>query len=171
MEIWDLYHRDGTPAGRTHPRSGELPDGLYHIVCSVILRHADGDFLLMQRDPNKLTHPLRWELTAGGSVLSGETPEACARRELFEETGFDVPELREIASRARDDNHIIYHCYLATTDGDKRAVTLQPEETVAWRWVDLAGLQAFIDAGGAIRSQLVNYAPYLRGELGLAYDL
>lgn len=171
MEIWDLYHRDGTPAGRTWPRGSGLPEGLYHIVCSVILRHTDGDFLLMQRAPDKLPHPLRWELTAGGSVLSGETPEACARRELMEETGYDVPVLREIGSRARDDNHTIYHCYLATTDADKNAVTLQPEETVTWRWVDLNGLRAFIDSGEGIPHQFLDYAPYLRGELGLQYDL
>lgn len=49
-----------------------------------MVRHRDGTCLLMQRDRGKPYGGL-WALTAGGSAFKGETPLACASRELKEE--------------------------------------------------------------------------------------
>lgn len=53
MEIWDGYYKDGTLANVDLVRDEPVPRGLYHLVCEVLVRHTDGDFLLMQRDFNK----------------------------------------------------------------------------------------------------------------------
>ena len=87
MELWDAYYQDGTPANQTLVRGEPIPEGLYHLVADVLVRHVDGTFLLMKRDPNKPTWPGVFEATAGGSALKGETPLEAARRELAEETG------------------------------------------------------------------------------------
>lgn len=50
----------------------------------IVVRHRDGTCLLMQRDRGKPYGGL-WALTAGGSAFKGETPLACASRELKEE--------------------------------------------------------------------------------------
>jgi len=47
MEIWDGYFRDGTPANVDLTRGEKLPKGIYHLVCEVLVRHIDGDYLLM----------------------------------------------------------------------------------------------------------------------------
>ena len=53
MEIWDGYFRDGTRANIDLVRGDILPDGLYHMVCEVLVQHKDGDYLLMRRDISK----------------------------------------------------------------------------------------------------------------------
>ena len=57
MEIWDAYFKDGTPAGVDLIRGEKVPEGLYHIVCEILVRHTDGDYLLMQRDFEKIGYP------------------------------------------------------------------------------------------------------------------
>ena len=53
QEIWDLYCPDGTPAGREMVRGESIPAGLCHLVCEVLVRHTDGDYLLMRRSLTK----------------------------------------------------------------------------------------------------------------------
>lgn len=53
MEVWDAYKSDGTLAGFDIIRGDVIPDGFFHIVSEVIVRHKDGDYLLMQRDYKK----------------------------------------------------------------------------------------------------------------------
>ena len=40
---------------------------------AIIVRHADGSYLVMQRDKRKHLGGM-WEATAGGSALQGEDP-------------------------------------------------------------------------------------------------
>ena len=87
MEIWDAYLADGTLAGCDLVRGEPIPKGLYHLVSEILVRHTDGDYLLMQRDTAKPNYGGWFEASAGGSALQGEDSLACALRELREETG------------------------------------------------------------------------------------
>lgn len=133
MELWDAYDRDlNIVDGVTLVRGEPIPEGLYHLVCDIIVRHVDGTYLLMQRDTRK-SYGGMWEATAGGSALQGETPLECAFRELYEETGIKAEHLEEIE---RDINHrTIYVAFLCVTDCQKDSIVLQPGETMAYRWV------------------------------------
>ena len=54
MELWDAYNIKEEPiSGVTLVRGEKVPDGLFHLVSEIIVRHADGEYLLMQRDPAK----------------------------------------------------------------------------------------------------------------------
>ena len=133
MELWDAY--DGEfrrMEGVSLVRGEPIPEGVYHLVCDVLVRHADGSYLLTQRDPRKHYGGL-WEATAGGSALRGETPLDCARRELREETGIRAEELRELGRVRSANTHYVE--FLCETDWPKDRVTLQEGETVAYRWV------------------------------------
>ena len=74
MEIWDGYLEDGSLAGVDLVRGEQIPNGLYHLACDVIIKHVDGDFLLVQRDYKKDGYGGYFELSAGGSAIKGETP-------------------------------------------------------------------------------------------------
>ena len=133
MERWDAY--DGELRrieGMSLIRGEDIPAGVYHLVCEVLVRHADGSYLLMRRDPRKHYGGL-WEATAGGSALRGETPLDCARRELREETGIRAEELQELGRVRSANTHYVE--FLCVTDWPKDGVTLQEGETVAYRWV------------------------------------
>ena len=133
MELWDAYDRNGKRLdGAVLRRGEEIPEGQYHLVSDVLVQHNDGSYLLMRRDPRKKWGGM-WEATAGGSALRGETAPDCAVRELCEETGIRAASLREVGRVASDDS--IFVEYLCVTDCEKNSVTLQPGETVDFRWV------------------------------------
>lgn len=138
MELWDAYDKDfNIIEGMTLIRGQEkdIPEGVYHLVCHILVRHADGTYLLMQRDPRK-PYPSMWEATAGGSALKGETDMEAAERELREETGIEADELYEIGRTISDETHCVYVEYFCTTDCDKDSILLQEGETVAYKWAD-----------------------------------
>lgn len=136
MEYWDAYDRNTNKIKNKILVRGEpIPDGIYHLVCDIAVRHIDGTYLLMQRDFNKHLGGL-WEFTAGGSALQGETPVECAVRELKEETGISSNKFKELGVLVDDEKHSIYYEYLCTTDCDKNSVTLQKGETINYKWVD-----------------------------------
>ena len=135
MELWDAYDRDlNLLEGRTLVRGEPIPEGVYHLVCDILVRHADGEYLLMQRDFRK-SHGGMWEASAGGAALRGETPLECARRELREETGIAAAALTELGRVVSPETRSIYVGFLCVTDCAKDSITLQEGETVAWRWV------------------------------------
>ncbi len=97
MELWDAYDRNFKKIeGITLIRGEEssIPKGIYHMVVLILVRHVDGQYLLMRRSPGK-AYPLYWEATAGGSVLQGESAIEGALRELREETGIIDDTLEE----------------------------------------------------------------------------
>ena len=133
MELWDAYNKSFEKIeGVTLVRGENIPDGVYHLVSDVIVRHIDGTYLLMQRDSRKHFGGM-WEATAGGSALKGEGPLACAIRELQEETGIESEEVTEVGRVISHDT--IYVEFLCVTDWPKDKITLQEGETSAFRWV------------------------------------
>ncbi|MGN1370341.1 MAG: GNAT family N-acetyltransferase [Aristaeellaceae bacterium] len=138
-ELWDCYDQAFHKVkGKVLVRGQESAFSAdeYHLVCDIAVHHADGTFLLMQRDYRKEGYPGCWELTAGGSALQGETPLQCAKRELLEETGLTADTLLEIGRMTVPQNHSHYVMYLAEVSCQKDAVTLQAGETIAYQWAD-----------------------------------
>lgn len=139
-ELWDAYNKSWKKKeGLTLVRDEVIPDGVYHLVCDVAVKHRNGSYLLMQRDYRK-PYGGMWELTAGGSALQGETAFDCAIRELREETGVSAESLKEIGRVVSDATHCLYVEYLCITDCDLDAIVLQEGETVNYRWVDKSTL-------------------------------
>lgn len=159
MEIWDGYFADGTLANRDLVRGEPIPEGLYHLVSEILVRHTDGDYLLMRRDPRKPNYGGYYEATSGGSALKGEDARTCARRELLEETGISSGELREIGRSASKDT--IYCDFLCVTDCDKTAITLQEGETAGFRWVSEKEFIAFVNSEEMIDVQKNRYHEFL----------
>ena len=135
MEIWDAYDRNLEKIeGMTLIRGEKIPEGVYHLVCDVIVRHTDGEYLLMQRDSRKHYGGM-WEATAGGSALQGESPLDCAIRELREETGIRAEYLEEVGRVRAAGRNAIYCEFLCITDCKKDSIILQEGETAAYQWV------------------------------------
>ena len=134
LEVWDAYLEDGTLAGRDLVRGEEIPDGLYHLVGEVVVKHEDGTYLFMQRDWRKSLYPGYFEMSAGGAALKGEDPMTAAKRELREETGIEAGKLMPIyVYRAKN---TIYHGFLCITNWEKWNLDLQEEESIAYQWLN-----------------------------------
>lgn len=135
MELWDAYDEDLNKIKNMALIRGErIPNGIFHLVCDIIVKHTDESYLLMQRDSRKNFGGM-WEATAGGSALQNETPLQCAIRELREETGIYARDLIEVGRVIDYNNNSIYVEFLCVTNCDKDSVTLQPGETIAYKWV------------------------------------
>ena len=163
MEIWDLYDEQGRKTGETWERGRmrEIPEGRYHLVCDVLIRHRDGTFLLTLRDDRKEAFPGCWEASAGGAALAGETPEEAARREMREETGLEAEMLKQISITRNPVTHSIVHAFLAEVNCAKDTVRLQEGETVDYQWMEPEAFLKLIGTEPVLKKQYPRYQPYL----------
>lgn len=165
MEIWDGYYKDGTPANIDLIRGEIIPDGLYHLVCEVLVRHIDGEYLLMQRDLSKPNYGGYFEATAGGSALKGEDKLDCIKRELLEETGISENIFEEIGRLIFEDRKCIFYTFLCITSCDKNKITLQEGETMSYKWLSEEKFIDFINSNEMIDTQRKRYLKYF-SEMG-----
>ena len=165
MEIWDLFDKDGNRTGETFERGHgnfvDIPEGRYHMVSDILVKHVDGTYLLMKRDPNKDIYPGYWEASAGGSALQGETELDCAKRELREETGIISDNFTQISRVLREHSHSLIFSFLTVVDVPKDSITLQENETVDYKWITKKELLDFSESDISIKSQMDRYKSYL----------
>ena len=49
MELWDAYDEHFNKLNRSPLIRGEqIPDGVFHLVCEIIVKHIDGSYLIMR---------------------------------------------------------------------------------------------------------------------------
>lgn len=162
MELWDAYDCQGNRTGRFLVRGEPVPEGLFHMVCEVLVRHTDGSILCMKRSLSKPNYPGYYEATAGGSALLGESADQCIRRELREETGIRWDEFEYLGCVAREQTRSIYHSYIATVDWDKENILLQEGETEDFCWMTEGEFQELLDSCALTPEQFERFLPYFR---------
>lgn len=135
-EIWDLYDENRMPAGRIHRRGDVMNKGEYHLVIHVCIFNSKNQLLIQQRQPFKSGWPNMWDVTVGGSALSGEDSRMAAERETFEEIGLkiDLSGIRPFFTinfpQGFDDYYIIEQ------EVDISELKLQEEEVQNVKWAD-----------------------------------
>lgn len=134
MELWDAYDRHGQKTGWTIRRGEPIPQGSYHLVGCVLVRHTDGDFLILRRSSQKEVYPNILEIGVGGCAVQGEDALTCAKRELAEETGIVCDTLIETGRYIDHVSQAIYEGYLCITDIAKDQIRLLPEENSEYFW-------------------------------------
>ena len=146
-EVWDLFDKDYRHRGTFVRGNGLIPDGLYHKTVEVIPTDMEGNLLLTRRSMRKKSGAGQLEFPAG-SVISGETEEEAALRELKEETGLQ-PSKIFFLQRARMKG-IIRYTYLAyIPDITTTQITCPPAEVMGYRivsfhqWAELLTTQEY----------------------------
>lgn len=162
MELWDAYSKDEELVGSTLVRGEEIPQGLYHMVCEVLVRHKDGSYLCMKRSVQKPNYGGRYEATAGGSALAGEDKWQCVARELMEETGIICHEFEEIDCILEERKQAFFHNFVGTVDCEKDSVQLQEGETEGYLWMKEEEFIDFINSDHMIPSNRRRYEKYFQ---------
>lgn len=163
MELWDLYTQDREPTGKTIVRGSEHPKGYYRLVVHVCIFNSKGQMLIQQRQPFKDGWPNMWDVSVGGSVVSGESSREAAEREVAEELGLKIslegvrPAITISFKEGFDDNYVVVR------DVKDEEISLQPEEVQAYKWADEAEILQMIEDG--------LFIPYHKGKIELLFFL
>lgn len=106
------------------------------VIAAVFILQSDGSALLQLRDDSPgLVHAGKWTIP-GGRLESGETPDACARREVQEETQYRCGRLNPVADFIFDDgDQVKYRLVLFWTPYDTAQTNLQCFEGQAIEFV------------------------------------
>ena len=162
MELWDIYDTNRSKTEKIISRGNTLAHGEYHIAVQVCIFNSKGEMLIQLRQPFKDDWPNMWDITAAGSVLSGETSQQAAHRELLEELGLDVDfsNIRPRFTINFEKGFCDIYSYEKEIDTD--SLTLQKEEVKAVKCAPLGQILDMIESG--------EFITYYKSFLELIFD-
>ncbi|MBQ8296615.1 MAG: NUDIX domain-containing protein [Ruminococcus sp.] len=151
MEQFDLYTKDRLPLNQTMNRGMQTPDGSFRLVVHVCIFNSSGEMLIQQRQSFKKGWPDMWDLSCGGSAVSGEDSRTAAEREVAEELGvvISLKDTRPVLTIHFDEG--FDDIYAITKDLQLSELRLQPEEVQAVKWASMEEILSMIDSGEFIQ--------------------
>ena len=153
MEVWDLYDKNKQLTGKTHTRGDDIPEGHYHLVVHAWVINSKGEYLITQRAANRKSYPLMFECV-GGSVLTGETSEQGAVREIVEEVGLVLKEtdgtifrseVRDVVNGKKFND--IMDAWLFKYDGEVDLSKATTDEVCFCKWMTIDEVKGLFDEG------------------------
>ncbi len=118
---------------------------LRHRVVLVMLYDAEGRIYLQKRAATKHLYPGRWDLSATGHVLAGESREDAALRELREELGIAAGRLIRRAEIPATEATEFAHITLFAAGPVGEAPQPNPDEVADGMFVDADELDALLE--------------------------
>ena len=162
-EKFDVLNDLGEFIGEIATREECHQRGLWHRAVYAFIMDKKGNILLQKRSANKKMWPNMWDVSVGGSVVSGESSREAAEREVAEELGLEIslenvrPAITISFKEGFDDNYVVVR------DVKDEEITLQPEEVQAYKWADEAEILQMIEDG--------LFIPYHKGKIELLFFL
>lgn len=163
MEIWDIYDKNRIPTGETMLRGTEFKPGAYHIAVHVCIFNKNGEMLIQHRQPFKSGWSNRWDITVGGSAISGDSSQKAAEREILEEIGYKIDLSNVRPSLTINFDNGFDDIYLVEREIDISTLTLQYEEVQEVKWASLDEIKSMIDNG--------SFIPYHKSLIELMFSM
>lgn len=130
------------------------------VATGAYIFNKEGKLFLM-RGKNKFNNV--WYIP-GGHVNWGESAEECVIREIKEETGLDIKDVKFLRmvefifeKSYSTDKHFVSFNYTAYTDAPDDAVILDNREATEYQWIDLASAVKLPDIENITRETIENY--------------
>ena len=88
----------------------------------------------------------------GGHLEFGETPETCATREMLEETGIRISNVRFLTATndpmlAENKHYVTLFMVCVREDEGEEPRVLEPDKCEGWEWVDWEVLKTWVEGG------------------------
>lgn len=141
-ECLDIVDEKGNIIGKEKRSVLHKSPNRIHMTVNVLIVNSKREALVQQRSFKKEFGPGIWEVSAGGHVESGETPDGTARKELKEELGIDA-ELKFVAKKVYsfDNESELTHLYIGKSDGPFK---LDKDEIERIKFVKFDDLEKFL---------------------------
>ena len=163
MELWDVYLSDRTKSNRTMVRGDKFESDSYHLVVHTCIFNSKGEMLIQQRQPFKSGWPNMWDITVGGSAISGDTSQTAIEREIFEEIGLKI-ELQNVRPHLTINFDVGFDdIYLIGKEVDIDKLELQYEEVQRVKWASMDEIYQKLDEG--------TFIPYYKSLIQLFFDM
>ena len=164
MELWDIYDFNRISTGKTRLRGTPLSDGEYHLTVHICVFAPTGEMLIQKRSPQKKAYPEKWDFTAAGSVLSGETPKNAAERELFEELSLclSLPDMPPAISVSFKHGFDDFYIFTLSEKTDISSLVLKPDEVCSAAWATEEEVLSLLDKN--------EFVPYRRALISLLFE-
>lgn len=148
MEKFDVYDDDRLPLNKSLVRGQDkCGENENRMVVHICVFNSKNEMLIQQRQPHKHPYPNLWDVSAGGSCMTGETSKEGARRELMEELGIDYDFSNQRAHLTVNFEHGFNDFYLIECNVDADDVHMQEEEVQGVKWASEQEILARIDNG------------------------
>jgi isopentenyldiphosphate isomerase len=132
-EIFEIVNEDGEVIGSAPRSECHGNPNLLHQVAHVLVFRSSGALVLQKRSLNKDIQPGKWDTSVGGHLSPGETPEAAAQREMFEELGIrsELTFCHRYIWRTEVESELVY-TYSTTYDEAVAPDAEEIDEARAW---------------------------------------
>jgi isopentenyldiphosphate isomerase len=160
VDVVDEHDRVVATVGRAEMRARRLR----HRAVFVAVLSTCGELLVHRRSAAKDVWPSRYDLAVGGVVVSEESYEDAARRELAEEIGLAGVEPVSVGTGAFADGDVdlVGHVYLLTHDGPFHFA----DGEVAWAaFVDRAELRRLLATEAFVPDSVALVLPLVEQEM------
>lgn len=143
MELLDIVDKNGAFTGEIVERKKAQELGLLHWEVIIVVVNEKKQILLQKRSANKKHFPNKWALCSG-LVISGESCDEAAVRELKEELGveFQISDLHLL-----EENLNLTRFYYVITNYDESQFVIQKEELSSVKWFDLDEILEKVNSG------------------------
>ena len=144
MELWDLYDINHRPTGETVARGEQIPAGRYHPVILVCIFNSKGEMLIQHSQSFKEGWSGLWDVTVGGSAVSGESSRQAAEREVREEIGYPLDLTGVAPAMCITFPDCFDEYYLVEREIDLSTLMLQYEEVQDAKWATMEEILSLI---------------------------
>lgn len=166
IELWDVYDINRIKTGKTHRRGEPLLAGEYHLVVHVCIFDKEDRLLIQQRQSCKEGWPGMWDLSVGGSAVTGDDSIKAAERETLEEIGYAIDLSLERPYFTMNFVNGFDDYYLVEKELDINELKLQEEEVQAVKWATKNEILQMIHEGVFIPYYLIDTIFDLRHHRG-----
>lgn len=150
-ELIDVLDSEGKNTGETKSRSFVHQNGAWHRAVHIWIINDKKELLIQRRAIQKESHPGKWDISAAGHVVAGETSLEAAVKEIKEELDLivepnDLQFLFTIVSRAVLNNNTYLNnefddVYLLRKNLDISQIKLQQGEVAEVKWISVSELK------------------------------